>query len=92
MLVMFTDGRANVGLAGGEAKKSRPTISEELKQLGRLLQSEGIDAVLVDTKSKFVSGGEARALAEMFSARYLHLGRSDVSGAYKAIIFVSRDR
>jgi magnesium chelatase subunit D len=91
MLVLFTDGRANVRFREIHAKERASTIAE-VEQLGRLLGSDGINVVLVDTKSKFVSGGEARVLAETLNARYFYLGRSDISATYAAITSMTGDR
>ena len=84
MVVLFTDGRANVGL-GGHGKDPGSTIAEELKRLGALLRSEEISSVVVDTKSRFVSSGESEALAGMLGARYFYLPRSDSDAVYSAI-------
>jgi len=82
-IVLFTDGRANVELREGESKRSS-TVHDELRDLGRLLQSEGIDSLVVDTKSRFVSSGEGYALAKLLGARYLYLARSDSQAVYEA--------
>ena len=89
VVVLFTDGRANVGLGDGRASRAAPTIGEELTQLGALLESEGIEAVVVDTKSKFVSSGEGEALARMLGARYVYLPRSDAGAVYDAIASIT---
>jgi magnesium chelatase subunit D len=82
MLVVLTDGRANVGLGGDH---SRTAIGEELGRLGALLQSEGIASVVIDTKSKFVSTGEGRALAGMLGGKYVYLPLADSSRIYDAV-------
>jgi magnesium chelatase subunit D len=79
MLVLFTDGRANVKCREG------PTIEHELKELGGLLETEGIGSVVVDTKTRFVSGGEGHGLAQMLGARYLYLPRFDAAAVYDAV-------
>jgi magnesium chelatase subunit D len=79
MLVLFTDGRANVGLG------NRRAIEDELTQLGGLLRAEGIASVVVDTKAKFLSNGEGRALAEMLGSRYLFLPRLNATSVHDAI-------
>jgi magnesium chelatase subunit D len=89
MLVLFTDGRANVGLGDGHAAGTKATIGEELGQLGALLGSEEISSVVVDTKSRFVSSGEGEALARMLGARYLYLPRSDAAAVYDAITSIT---
>lgn len=81
MLVLFTDGRANVGLS-----KAEISVNQELRQLGRALRSEEITSVVVDTKSRFVSTGEGQALAQMLDARYLYLPRADSAALYEKIV------
>lgn len=85
MLVLFTDGRANVALGDGHARGTRSTIGEELEQLGALLGSEEISSVVVDTKSRFVSSGEGEALARMLGGRYFYLPRDDAESVFDAI-------
>jgi len=85
MLVLFTDGRANVGLGEGRVSRTAPTILEELRRLGALLGSEEISTVVVDTKSRFVSSGEGDALARMLGARYFYLPRAGAGTVYDAI-------
>jgi len=89
MLVLFTDGRANVGLGDGRASRTKSTIGEELGQLGALLGSERISSVVVDTKSKFVSSGEGEALARMLGARYFYLPRCGAEAVYNAITSIA---
>ena len=64
MLVLFTDGRANVRLSERSPSGAASTIGAELRQLGALLESEEIGSVVVDTKSRFVSSGEGEAWRE----------------------------
>jgi magnesium chelatase subunit D len=88
MLVLFTDGRANISL-GRERENRTALVREELTQLGALLGSEEISSVVVDTKSRFVSSGEGEALARMLGARYFYLPRSDAEAVYDAITTVT---
>ena len=90
MLVLFTDGRANVGLGEGRTSRTAATIVEELTRLGALLGSEEISTVVVDTKSRFVSSGEGDALARMLGARYCYLPRADAGAVYDAIASAAR--
>ena len=93
MLVLFTDGRANVGLSGKSAALTASTIADELKQVGALLRAEGVSSVIVDTKSKFLSSGEGEALAAVLGSHYFCLPRSDAGSVYDAIaLAVKRDR
>jgi magnesium chelatase subunit D len=90
MLVLFTDGRANVGLGDGHPSRTKSTIGQELRQLGALLGSEEIRSVVVDTKSRFVTSGEGDALARMLGARYFYLPRADAGAVYDAITSAAR--
>jgi magnesium chelatase subunit D len=82
LLLLFTDGRANVGASG---ERRRSDIEEELRQLGAMLQREGIASVVVDTRSKFVSSGEGESLAEALGGRYVYLPRADSNSIYAAV-------
>jgi magnesium chelatase subunit D len=95
MLVLFTDGRANVSLSDSQSRRtqssksqstrSRSAIADELKAIGGLLRSEDIGSLVVDTKSRFVSTGEAAGLAETLGASYYYLPRSDAREISEAI-------
>ncbi|MEK6301392.1 MAG: magnesium chelatase ATPase subunit D [Acidobacteriota bacterium] len=82
LVVLFTDGRANVRLRNG-ARSSK--LHEELSDIGRLLKSEGIKSLVVDTRSKFVSGGEGSGLAQTLGARYLYLPNPDGQRVYDVL-------
>jgi magnesium chelatase subunit D len=81
MILIFTDGRANVGLRAGR----RADMAEELRQIGALLRREAIEAVVIDTRPKYASGRDAGALSELLGARYIYLGRADHDKIYSAI-------
>ena len=91
MLVLFTDGRANIGLGDERASRTTSTIGEELRHLGAFLGSEEIKTLVVDTKSRFVSSGEGEALARMLGARYFYLPRFD-AGAVSGVIAAATGR
>lgn len=88
MLVLLTDGRSNVGLQD-EITQERfarsSAINEELQTLGAALRSANVASVIIDTKSKFVSSGEGRKLAESLGGRYLYLPRADSATIYDAV-------
>jgi magnesium chelatase subunit D len=87
MVVLITDGRANVPsrLLDHVDRMNQEEINEELRQIGRAMRSEAIESVVIDTKSKFVSSGEARNLAEMLGGKYLYLPRAGATGIHEAI-------
>jgi Mg-chelatase subunit ChlD len=85
MLVLLTDGSANVPLRDEPAEPRLSAIEDELRRLGASLESE-VTSVVIDTKSRFVSGGKGAALARMLGARYIYLPRSDAAMVYRAIV------
>ncbi|MFQ3632877.1 magnesium chelatase ATPase subunit D [Roseiflexus sp.] len=68
VLVLLTDGRANVGLRAG-----REGVVEELQTLGRAVVAAGIQTIVVDTQRTYLSRGEARKLAEWLAGEYVYL-------------------
>jgi magnesium chelatase subunit D len=82
LLLVMTDGRANVGLRGD---RDRAVIDRELRDVGATLAREGIETVVIDTRSKFTSSGEARALAEILRGRYAYLPRIDEAWVYDVV-------
>jgi magnesium chelatase subunit D len=76
VLVLFTDGRANVIAREGQ------TIDDELRTLAVALESESIDSVVVDTRARHISSGEANAVAQKLGSRYLYLPRADDAMVY----------
>ena len=94
MVVLFTDGRANVGLHTSdiaERKARESAIKDELRQIGAILESEGIASVVIDTRSKFLSGGDGRLLSEMVGGRYVYLPRAEADAIYKAVTLAAED-
>lgn len=87
MVVLMTDGRANIPsrLSVGVDRASQDEINQELRQIGRAMRSEAIESVVIDTRPKFVSSGEARKLADMLGGKYLYLPRTSSTGIHEAI-------
>ncbi len=82
LLLLLTDGRANVSMRGD---RDRAVIEEELRQLGVTLHHEKIETVVIDTRSKFISSGESQSLARSLGARYVYLPRADSDSIYTAV-------
>jgi magnesium chelatase subunit D len=79
VLLILTDGRANVPLRNVERTKPRMKkdfISDELEQLSVALTRASVSTIIVDTQSRYTSGGEARNLANRLGARYVYLSSS----------------
>ncbi len=94
MLLIFTDGRANVSFRGEgfeSAALHAAAIRDELKKIGAALQVEGIASVVIDTKSRFISSGDGRALAELLGGGYVYLPRADDESVYAAVMAAAKD-
>jgi magnesium chelatase subunit D len=78
-LVVFTDGRANVPLvdegaaSSNERSARRARVGGEIRRLGASLRAACAGALVIDTQSRFTSGGEGEFLSEALGARYLRL-------------------
>lgn len=73
VLVLLTDGRANVGL------HAQGNVREELQRLGRYVAESPLHVMVVDTQRSYLSRGEAQQLAEWLGAEYAYL--PNASGA-----------
>ncbi|HEX8423815.1 MAG TPA: magnesium chelatase ATPase subunit I [Pyrinomonadaceae bacterium] len=76
VLLVFTDGRANVprdGRMSGDRAGVRRQITKEVAAIGFALQRLGVAPVVVDTQNRFTAGGEGQALAQALGGRYVHL-------------------
>jgi magnesium chelatase subunit D len=94
VLLLFTDGRANISAkdmpVDSQAIKT-DRINNELKELGVMLNRAGITAVVIDTKAKFLAGGDASSLADLLGAKYLYLPRADDSAIYESLRLMGED-
>lgn len=68
VLVLLTDGRANVGL-----KADRAGVDTEVHQLARSVAGSGIRSLVIDTQRSFLSQGTATKLARALAGEYLYL-------------------
>ncbi len=76
VLLIFTDGRANVPLKGPTSDTRRIAqlqIAGELMQLGALLRRSNLTTVIVDTRQRFVADDEGARLAHALGGTYLPL-------------------
>ena len=71
VLVLLTDGRANVPARAGVV------VRDELTQIGRYLAASPIRIMVVDTQRAYLSRGEAARLAEMLGGEYAYLPGAD---------------
>ncbi len=66
LLVLVSDGRANVNLSGGDPV-------EEAKRIAQSIASAGIQTIAVDTERGFLSFGLVKQLSEAMGGKYLRL-------------------
>ena len=70
LVVLLSDGRANVGLDG---VSSSSLASQEAQGMASLFQDKHFSSVVVDTELDFIKLGLAQPLADSMGARYLKL-------------------
>jgi magnesium chelatase subunit D len=85
VLLLFTDGHANVSLARGVRLDDRRTrgliIDQEIERLGAALRRAGVASIVVDTQSRFTSRGEGQRLAARLGGRYIYFGTGLVAAS-----------
>jgi magnesium chelatase subunit D len=82
VLVLLTDGRANVGL-----RSARAGVDAELREVASGVARAGLRSLVVDTQRSFTSQGSAARLAQWLGGRYLYLpgaGGATIAAAARA--------
>ena len=85
LLVLLTDGKANVPRQPQEGVERQETIWREIEQVCAALTGEGVVSVVIDTTQREVSDGEAARLAILLNGRAVHLPRPDPDSVYQTI-------
>ena len=83
LLVLLSDGKANVPLAGGG------DASEQTQQLATQLRTQHIPTLVLDTDNSYLRLGKAAALAVALGAEYLPLDELSAVSLTNAILTVS---
>ncbi|MFQ3597864.1 MAG: magnesium chelatase ATPase subunit D [Chloroherpetonaceae bacterium] len=74
MLVFITDGRGNIALAHSDTDASdKQKIAAEIAALAQSINLEGLNSVVIDTQTGYLSRGEAKRLVEQLGGRYIYL-------------------
>lgn len=84
LIVLLTDGRANVPLAESAAgmimEVRRRHVRQELERLAASYRRDGVRSLVVDTKQTFGAQSDAVRLAGMLGGEYYYLPQIDARG------------
>lgn len=78
LLVLVSDGRANVSIDGGDPV-------EESKKLAEEIRLAGINSLTIDTEQSFVSFGLLAQISEKMGGKYLRLEELNASAIASAV-------
>ncbi|KAI7841831.1 hypothetical protein COHA_004360 [Chlorella ohadii] len=83
MVVLITDGRANISLAKSNddpealapdaPKPTQDDLKDEVRDMAKRLGAAGMQLLVIDTENKFVSTGFAEEIAKAANGKYYYL-------------------
>ena len=73
LMVLLTDGRANVG------------VPKELEQACAALRARRVASLVIDNRDRFAAGGETERLASLLGGRHVYLNRPSSESVYSIV-------
>ncbi|MBU2568138.1 MAG: putative cobaltochelatase [Elusimicrobia bacterium] len=78
LLVLITDGKANVGIG-------KENIFEEVKNIAGKIKKSGINSIVIDTESSFISFNKSLEIADALGGKYYRLEDLTVNNIVKTV-------
>ena len=92
VLVLFTDGRANMPYKNIEGRSDESVALQEIRQLAGALNKEIIASIIFDTKRYKADNAEAKSLANLLGGKYIYIHHSNTASVTTSVLEKEIDR